>query len=745
MLATKKPKHKWTFFRAGGFDQVSLSSGADLAHLDELDQKLWVALACPTTGLEFDPKTLALVDTDKDGRIRAPELIAAAKWLTGLLKNPDDALKRSPSLPLAAINDATPEGRQLLSSARQILENLGKPEAAEITLEDTADTARIFAQTKFNGDGIVPADAAASEAVRSVIGDIIACLGADTDRSGKPGVSQARVDEFFKQAQAYAGWRDAPKADGAILPLGEATFAAAAAVRAVRAKVDDYFTRCRLAAFDDRATAALNREEKDYQMFAAKDLTLFSAEIAALPLAHVRANKPLALAEGLNPAWTGAVAALRGQAIGPLLGERSELTESDWAALLAKLAAFDTWTSAKAGAAVEPLGIGRVREILEGPFKQEITALIAKDKALEPEANSISSVDRLIRYHRDLHLLCSNFVNFRHFYEHSEPAIFQAGTLYLDQRSCEFTLPVADAGRHAAMAGLAGAFLAYCDCVRRSTGETRQIVAAFTDGDSDNLMVGRNGVFYDRAGRDWDATITKMIESPISLREALWLPYRKFSKFIESQVAKRATASDAQATAKLDAAAATIATADTQTAPAPPRKMDVGTVAALGVAFGAIGTFLATLWGHLVGIIQFGTWGIVGAVVGLLLLISGPSVVLGYIRLRKRNLGPILDANGWAVNARAKINVPFGRSLTQVAALPPGAKRSLRDPYAQKRNPWVVLLIVAGCLWIVFRIFADLGGVGWVRSHIKAGSAGAKPVATSTPGAASTNAAPLEK
>ncbi len=129
--------HPWKFFRAGGFDQVRLDTGADLVHLDQLDQKLWVALACPTTGLEFDSKTLALIDTDKDGRIRAPEIIAAAKWATSCLKNPDDLLKGSPSLPLSAINDATPEGKQLLSSARQILGNLGKKDADSITLEDT--------------------------------------------------------------------------------------------------------------------------------------------------------------------------------------------------------------------------------------------------------------------------------------------------------------------------------------------------------------------------------------------------------------------------------------------------------------------------------------------------------------------------------------------------------------------------------------------------------------------------------
>src|SRR5881296_329921 len=151
-----KTNHTWKFFRAGGFDQVRLHSAADLAALDQLDQKLWVALACPTTGLEFDTRTLALIDSDNDGRIRVPELIAAAKWVCGLLKNPDDLLKSSPSLPLAAINDSDPQGKQLLASARHILATLGRKEDTAITIEDTADTARLFAQTHFNGDGIVP-------------------------------------------------------------------------------------------------------------------------------------------------------------------------------------------------------------------------------------------------------------------------------------------------------------------------------------------------------------------------------------------------------------------------------------------------------------------------------------------------------------------------------------------------------------------------------------------------------------
>ena len=46
-------------------------------------------------------------------------------------------------------------------------------------------------------------------------------------------------------------------------------------------------------------------------------------------------------------------------------------------------------------------------------------------------------------------------------------------------------------------------------------------------------------------------------------------------------------------------------------------------------------------------------------------------------------LARLLDANGWAVNSHAKINIPFGTSLTLLAVLPKGSKRSLSDPFAK--------------------------------------------------------------
>ena len=150
-------------------------------------------------------------------------------------------------------------------------------------------------------------------------------------------------------------------------------------------------------------------------------------------------------------------------------------------------------------------------------------------------------VDKLVRYRRDLAKLLRNYVTFYDFYSPDSEAIFQTGHLYFDQRRCDLCMKVTDMPKNSQLAATSGLCLIYCDCGRIEGNEKMTIVAALTDGDFDNIDIGRNGIFYDRAGNDWDATIVKVIDNPISIRQAFWSPYRKFSKFINTQVEKIAS------------------------------------------------------------------------------------------------------------------------------------------------------------------------------------------------------------
>lgn len=700
MKQKKNSGHSWTFFRSGGVDQVVFRNGEDLARLEELDQKLWMVLSMPVNGTLFDRKTAELIDADRDGHIRPPEVLGAVAWARetfvdlGLLMTPGD------SVPLDAI---LPD--PLRAGAKRLLKVLGKKGNTEITLADLSDREQFFSSTFFNGDGVIPPEAAEEEEVRSVIEAVMATQGEVGDLSGKPGVNRKTVTRFFEQLRLWSDWRETGKGTPGTLPL-ETLEVARTAVAPVREKIADFFARCRLASFDPRSREPLNRDAEVYAAWAAELLSADSPEIAALPLASVVPEGVLPTDTGrINPAWSGKMKTFF-EAVSPLLSSpvAGGLTEEKWLELLELLAPYEKWlegapegTDRWSGYPAEQLA-----RWLSSDVEQQISILLDRDEALAPEFEQFSAVEKMVRFRTYLCELIGNFVTFSRFYTQSE-AIFQAGTLYLDARACSLCLDVADPAKHAALAGLSGCYIVYCD-LSRSNGESKTIAAVVTDGPSDNLMAGRNGVFYDRAGNDWDAVVTKIVSNPISVREAFWLPYKKLIRMVEEQVAKRAQAADEASQTKWgEKAAAVSAVEKAPDAKAPPHKIDLGTIALIGTAVGGVS---ALVGGMLQALFGLGIWLPLG-LFGILMLISGPSMVLAWMKLRQRNIGPILDANGWAVNTVARLNVPFGASLTRLSALPPGSSRQIKDPYAEKRQPWGLYLLL-----VLVAAFAVLSKTG---------------------------------
>ena len=303
-IRNSENSHVWQFSRVGGVNRVNLLSGDDLKALGQLDQKLWTALSCPVLGLEIDAKTLQLIDADKDNRIRVPEVLEAVRWITSSINNLDDLLLDNKCLPLSAINTETEEGKILLASAKQILTNLGKPDQQEIYVEETSDITSIFAETKFNGDGVITEDSTDNDTDKKLIADIIASVGAVDDRSGKPGINTELIETFFQYCVEYSDWNKfAEENPSEILPFGSETEDALQAYLAVKSKIDDYFLRCRLSEYDPASENVFNLMIAQYEAISAKDLSGCLDEIAALPIAKTNDKKVLHLHQGINPLW----------------------------------------------------------------------------------------------------------------------------------------------------------------------------------------------------------------------------------------------------------------------------------------------------------------------------------------------------------------------------------------------------------------------------------------------------------
>ena len=694
-LIKKDQKYKWEFENIGGCSRVKISTGNDIAHLDELDIKMWTVLSCPAKGLEIDEKSLKYIDRDSDGKIRVNDVVSVAKWTTGALKNPDLLLEGKDWVNIEDINEENEIGLKLSKAAKQILSNLDK-EGNRISLADTADIAAIFAKTRYNGDGVITVTSTDDVAEQEVIAAAVASTGGTMDRSGEMGVTGAQLEQFYADLKAYSDWCAAEVE----APFGDKTDAVIAAYQALDAKMKDFFLRSRLAAFSPDSTSALDVQTSRIEAISAENLSAKGEEIASYPIARITGKEELDLNASINPAWVAQFNVVKDAAI---QASQKTLSEADWAAIGAKFAAYTAWKAAKTGASVEKLTIEKVNEMLQQDKKQALLDVVAQDLALKEEAENIEMVDMFLHMLRDFYRLLRNFITFNDFYNKDKKvaSIFQSGTLIVDQRACRLCMKVENMGAHNASAATSGMFLVYCDCTTKSSPAKLQIVAAVTVGEVGNLIVGKNAVYYDNSGVEWDAVITKVVANPISVMEAFWNPYRRMSTAVENLINKSAAEKDAKmmanATAKINAAptslpAAPAEGADPAAKPAVTPPFDIakfaGIFAAIGMAVGMIGSALAALAKELFALTW---WQLLLTFVGILLIISGPSMVMAWMKLRRRNIAPLLNANGWAVNASAKVSIPFGNTLTDVAKYP---KMRLKDPYAKSGMPaWLKVLI----------------------------------------------------
>ena len=700
----KSQDYKWEFENIGGTPRVKIRNGSDIANLDKLDTKMWTVLSCPVQGLEIDTKSLSYIDSNGDGKIRVSDVLSTAKWLTDAISNHDLILKGDDHIHIKEFNTATEIGSKLYNSSKQILENLGKQEQV-VSFAETSDISKIFAQTRFNGDGIITEGTAEDPMEKAAIAAAVAATGGTADRSGIQGVNASQIEAFYASLSAYDAWLKA----AVEAPFGADTDSVIAAYNALDAKVKDFFMRSKLAAFSPASAEKLDVQASQIEAISAGNLAEKGEEIAQYPIARVTGKAEIDLAEPVNPAW----AAQFNSVVKAALPENKTLSESDWASVASKINAYVAWKGSKAGAEVEPLGYEAVKQLLAENRKDALLALVASDAALAEEANNIDMVVKFLYVYRDFYRLLRNFITFEDFYCKEKNAIFQNGRLIVDQRECKFCMNVADMGKHNATAASSGMYLLYCDCTTKQSAAKLQIVAAVTVGEVGNLSVGKNAIYYDTKGVEWDAVITKIVDNPISVKQAFWSPYRRMATVVENLINKSAAEKDAKmmadATAKINAAPTSLpaapADADGKQAATPPFDIAkfAGIFAAIGMAVGMIGTALASL---AEGIFALKWWQLLLSLIAILMIISGPAMVMAWMKLRRRNIAPLLNANGWAINASSKISIPFGETLTDSAKFP---LLKLKDPYKKKgmsagaKILWTLLavLIVAAAAAVV--------------------------------------------
>ena len=676
------------FRNFGGIHPFMVSDEADLARIDELDPARWAATSAPLHDLHCDEAFLRYIDPATTGRVRVSQLIDARDWLFARLAQRDVLRKPVEAIAVAAL-DTKGAGADLRAAAERINREQKLPDAKTIALADVRAFQAASLKLLANGDGVVPPEVVPDEGAKALLTDIVAVLGGTGDRGGSMGVDGDHLGRFFAQGQAWLDWR----AQAATAkPWGDDTGAAHALVRELDPKLEAYFLHCELLRQENPSPESLRLTSDDLRALRLKASGELEQFLQGAPLAAPVADGALALNGAINDLYRDRFEALRDTVIRRALGgDVASLTRADWRTVKGTFDGFAAWDGARPAEPFEKLGDDTVKAHLASGLRAKVEEYIALDLAASAEIAQLDDLEKLLLFVRWLVELVNNFVNFSAVYLPRATALVEAGSLVIDGRRLDFCLKVADRGAHKAVAALSNIYLVYVEVLEKEGGAVvAQLMAPVTGGESGRLRVGKRGLFIDLDGKQFDAVVTEIVDNPISVKQATFAPFRRVAAMISSKIEQyvasarssqesamtaRAEAGVAGAQARVDAGAAQM-TAPPPPPPAAPASEPLNPNSLIlggGMALAGIGAVLAGLFGV---ISSLKGW---LAILGVVLVVLGISALLGWMKLRSRDMALLFEASGWAVNVRMTITRPIARLFAFVPDLPAGSVLDRKD------------------------------------------------------------------
>ena len=708
------------FIKQGKAYQLVIENGHDLKDALTLDEALWVAMSAPAKAFVCDPKFLEYVNTGKNGHLSSEEVKAAIKWLLDVYPKKDQiTAKFGGTLKLSDLNIESETGKAIDHSARYILKDLEAKDPEAIDLATVRKFQGILTARPLNGDGVISLlattetkDAAKAETMKAFVADAVLATGGTLDLDGTQGATLDQVKAFHDAIPAYLEWlakgdlKDG-EATSDIYPFGADTAALMALLDANRALVDEFFKLCDLQDFDTRLTGVVLQGNGAPAAIDPTQWPGVESHLKAMPLAQPNGKDqiPLDNLDYINPLYRDWWRDLLNKLIKPVLGAEIEaLTPAGWAKIQAVFGAYRAYMASQQGGICAAVPVENLRKYA---VDQELIPLAedlaVRDAAVAAILKEAAAVEQVLLYLQYLISLCNNFISFPDLYDPKQLTLFERGKAVIDGRWFNMCFPVDDTGAHSALAANSSLFLIYIEV---EAPKPYVVCAPVTIGDKGNLTVGKRGIFFDRDNVEFTCHITKVIENPVCLKEALIAPFSKFGKMAEDKVSGMANNSDSTLTKGMgdalnDPKAAAAATA----AQAPAQKADGGNkammFAGIGMAFAAISSALAFICKTLS---SMSALAIVISILAVLLILLFPIALLAIIKLRRQDLSSLLEGNGWAINSRLRLTRKQRKTFSRGGLFPKDAEGTPRKRFRRFLS-WLVLI---GLLLI-------LGGIWWLH------------------------------
>jgi hypothetical protein len=654
------------FRRIGGSSQLVIESAKDFRNAYELDPAHWTLTSIPAKNLLCPAEFLALIPQDASGRIHVKDVRNLLKWVISAVADLSDFITAAPALRLAALNTEDPDGLRAKETAELALKRIGSDNTSAITIEQINEFKTLVSSALQNGDGIIPPGPVQDEITAECIKFAMAAVGSQKDISGADGVGAAELDAFEAMLKGFLAWTDEGIArEKELFPYAAATAGLWGKYLAVAADVDDYFESCHALVFAGAHDSSSRVPTNTFDPYDSSSVEDFFKKA---PLAPADPACILHLNERVNPNRAGVLAAFFEAFRAAVPGDATSISEAEWTAFKAAIAPYGDWTGRKNTDKLDGLDLARLRAVTASKAFENIRAMIAEDAVVSNNVTCCDLVRKVIICQTNLREFLNNFINMEALFSPAKRSFILAGKLVMNGYNFHMCMIVHDVAAHKKIAATSNVCVMYINATTGTAPATKSmtLAVAVTAGTMRRLFIGKSGVFYTPDGLIWDAVITDLIQQPVSLKEAILMPFYRIGDIIQNQAEKhfaaKTNAFEADVTKGVDAKLAGGEQPKKEGGLNMPMLIMGG-----GVGIAALGSSFAFMAKSLQGV---SVWRILAVLLGIFIIICAPFVILSLLKLFRRSLTRFLEANGCALNREMRLTLALGRIFTYVPRIP---------------------------------------------------------------------------
>lgn len=653
----------------GKTPKAEIRNAGEIKSLIHIDEALWTSTWADIKYINFDKMFLRYLDADNDGLILCNEVKNAIKWLDSIFMNWEGIINRSDKLNRKFINNASINGKKLNKILDDLYCKLDYKQDDNLTLKDIQTYKHITEQTPISEEGVILREAADDYLIKDMISDLIDSIGGAEHPSGESGINKSKLWEFTKEINDYIAWKgqlfdENKNLNEDILPLGHDTGRGFEIFKKVRDKIDQYFAKCNILIYDNRFyDNYFELSEKEMNMDLNDKETVRQYLLDAL-ISKPRTDGELVFSECSNIMYSEALSLLKEIVIDKIFKDKREnLTFNDWQYIKELFIPYDNWLSSKKGDRVSNIDDDKLKSYLDPDIIDAIINIIDESTKTEELMDEIRLIEKLMLFQRWILDFINNFVSFPYLYDPGKRAIFEMGTLIMDGKRFNLSVRVNDINMHKNISQFSNFYIIYCS-VHKKDQLLYNIAVPLTSWTNGNIYIGKPCMFKDVHNNEYEARIIDIIENPVSFIETMTHPFKKILQIINNKIDEFGRSSE-------EKLLETISSSDTyktqkeegsSIAEEQKKQSVLGVLAGGGIAFAAIGSSLAFITKTLS---QLSLMTIIGSILGALLLFMLPIIITGIIKLRKRDLNPLLEASGWAINTKMRLTRKQARFFTK--------------------------------------------------------------------------------